>query len=91
MGATRANDFPGPANRYGQAEGDLPSMRTDPDVNGHQEFLVGGSGDPLVAIGNPGGWPVDLPHGGQLNGTTPFPARASASRCESPLVSTYGT
>jgi hypothetical protein len=31
VGATRANDFPRQANRYGQAEGDLPSMRTDPD------------------------------------------------------------
>jgi hypothetical protein len=31
VGATRANDFPRQANRYGQADGDLPSMRTDPD------------------------------------------------------------
>ena len=31
LGATRANDFMRQSNEYGQARGDHPSSRTDPD------------------------------------------------------------
>jgi len=60
-----------------------------PSVNGHLELRVDGqviSG--LADTFSPDGRLPELRVGGQLNGTTPLPARASASRWLSPLVST---
>ncbi len=54
VGATRANDFPRQANRYGQADSDLPSMRTDPDK---AERLTGIYGSVSVVPGGLGGLP----------------------------------
>jgi hypothetical protein len=58
-------------------------------VNGHERLRVGG----LLLAGwadnkTPDWWTPVLRMSGQVNGTTPLPASASASRCESPLVVT---
>jgi hypothetical protein len=61
-------------------------------VNGHEEIRSGGRVISWLAVtGYPGGWPAFLPAGCQGMATTPFPARASARRWESPAVCTNGT
>jgi len=67
----------------------VPVLCKVDDVNGHLKLRVGGqviSG--LADTVSPDGRPPELRVGGQLNGTTPLPASASASRWLSPLVST---
>jgi hypothetical protein len=67
----------------------LTSLISEVTVNGLEEFLVGGQWMSRCAdTGNLGVWLWDFLVDGQLNVTTPFPARASASRWESPLVNT---
>jgi hypothetical protein len=85
-----------PVSRDGDARGGggrclLSLLSADSGVNGHWEIRLGGlvfSG--LAATSFPGWWPRVLPAGrGQVtSGITPLPVRASASRCESPLVRT---
>jgi len=58
-------------------------------VNGHEEICADGRVISWLSVtGYPGGWPVFLPAGCQGMATTPFPARASARRWESPAVCT---
>lgn len=69
--------------------GGSTAYRLNRAVNGHRDAQVGGRWvSRVVAIRNPCLWPVVFLGGGQCRGITPLPARASASRCESPVVVT---